>query len=325
MVILKSTTIPERINEYANYCLSGGLVYDDTNRGPISELIKVFSEDRYGCLVFGIPGSAKTLIFSILQRITNPQDARFFIKRNVLDIVQEFNKTGYDVFQKYKDKHVLFDDLGTEETGKFYADKCNVMEVFIQHRYELYQQKGLITHFTTNLNQQEILEKYGLRCVSRLQELTETILLGTTQDSQDRRRLKNFIGFPPVHHPRIKTQEELDWDAQYERSKAIAQQKGVQKAPGLGARTKQQMDLYQEAGAAVIAAGLKYQKDKIARMILLIPEKDNMGFITELTAAHNSIGVVNQSPPIKEIVAKYIPICRDLWQKQLLEELNKKD
>ena len=226
---IKSSGLKDRVDEYAQHCLFTeikeggqikeirGLIYDEENTAPITELIEIVEKSRHGAGVYGNTGSGKTLIFQLLQRVIRPDHPRSFMLVETNDLAKAFSNTkiGWDVFKKYQDKHVVFNDLGFEPKGKFYKDYCEVMEHFIFERELLFDHKQLRTYYTTNLDDDEILKRYGQRTSSRLSKLCHKIYLGETQNSKDRRSLKNMLGFPPVYHQVHKSQEELEWERRY--------------------------------------------------------------------------------------------------------------
>lgn len=69
-----------------------------------------------------------------------------------------------------------FGDLGTEEDKNNYGNKLNVMDEIFFKRYETGTPFSM-THFTTNLNGEEILARYGERFYDRLKESCNWIVL----------------------------------------------------------------------------------------------------------------------------------------------------
>lgn len=254
---LLTSSTKEKVDKYSEFCIVTtmpdgqkvrGLIYDQGNTDAINQIFEIFDTRQRGAIVFGGTGSGKTLLFSMLQKVVPKNDLRFFVKRNVLEIVTEFNKSGHDIFSRFQDKNLLFDDLGTEDKGIHYGDKIEVMEKFIQLRYELYINKGLITHFTTNLTTAEILNRYGARCVSRLKEMTDIVLLGVNEHYTDRRILRNFIGLPEIIHPPKRSQEDIEWEKNYKNSMAEAKARPMapHNGKGIGARMREQMGYWPE-------------------------------------------------------------------------------
>lgn len=242
MIKLKKTELSEKFEEYAAYVLEGGYKYDFENKNAVNACIEVLKNNKLGLMIAGNPGSGKTLFFEIMQKIISPQDASMFVKVNVLEVVLQFNnkEVGHGVFRKWQDKNVFFDDLGTEDKGKLYADTVEVFEKFIQFRYDLWRSKKIKTHFTTNLSKEQLTMRYGTRCISRLGEMCEVVLLGNSANYTDRRKYRNFITLPPVHHEKILSKEEKEWLQNYELAKKIAQDPIQNTHVGLGQRLKKQ-------------------------------------------------------------------------------------
>lgn len=71
---------------------------------------------------------------------------------------------------------ICFGDLGTEDDKNNYGNKMNVIDEIFFKRYET----GIplhMTHFTTNLNGEEIKQRYGVRFYDRLKESCNWIVL----------------------------------------------------------------------------------------------------------------------------------------------------
>ena len=98
-----------------------------------------------------------------------------------------FNYIGYSTIEQYGDsRFYCFDDLGVEPTGRFFGKDCNVMGEVILSRYELFINHRVKTHGTTNLNAQELEERYGNRVRSRMRERFN--LIGFDKGSKDKRK-----------------------------------------------------------------------------------------------------------------------------------------
>lgn len=216
---LKSMLFADKFAEYGGFALSGGYVFDEENKTQINACIEVFRKDERGLLLIGNPGSGKTLFFEMVQKIMHPQNSQAFIRISVLDVVLKFNakEIGHGVFQQWKKHNVFFDDLGTEDSGHLFGEKVNVFEKFIQFRYDLFRSSKIKTHFTTNLSYDDLKIRYGARCVSRLNEMCDVIIVGGSANSTDRRNLRNFIGLPPVIHQPVQQAGGVDYE-QYKKN-----------------------------------------------------------------------------------------------------------
>ena len=236
MINLKDGSIADKFNEYATFVLKNGYVYDLENKDTIDKAIEIFEKNELGIMIVGNSGSGKTLFFDMIQKILHPTDPRLFQKINTLDVVLKFNskEVGHGVFRLWNEKNVFFDDLGTEDKGYLFGEKVEVFEKFIQFRYDLFHSRKIKTHYTTNLSKDQLNERYGIRCMSRLNEMCERIVLGGKSDYTDRRVYKNFIELPPVFHAKIYSKEDIEFYKNYEAHKKRCQEMDQPQSKGLG-------------------------------------------------------------------------------------------
>ena len=78
--------------------------------------------------------------------------------------------------EEHKRNHLLIDDLGYEEDDENarvndFGSKTDIVVEVVRRRYEIYQQFGLLTHFSTNKTTDQIEELYGGGTSSRIQEM----------------------------------------------------------------------------------------------------------------------------------------------------------
>ena len=141
-----------------------------------------------GLLLTGPVGCGKTTWMKLLPHLVPHKRSYSFIPcRN---IVFGFNGIGFKMIQDYEDSNpYCFDDLGVEHVGRYYGKDCNVMGEIIISRYEaqgqLQRSRRVKTHITTNLNADELQEKYGERVRSRMREMLNVIAFDAT--SKDKR------------------------------------------------------------------------------------------------------------------------------------------
>lgn len=176
----------------------------ENERGIIFGSIAWFLEDELvaekmgidlqkGILLSGPIGCGKTTLFKLMQDF--PTKRKNFRMISTRQMVSEFMQSGYEVLEKYSrgnfshdvryPKPYCFDDLGTETTSKYFGNDCNVMAEILLTRYELFREKGIITHITTNLSATEIEAQYGNRLRSRMREMFN--LFGYEESSEDKR------------------------------------------------------------------------------------------------------------------------------------------
>ena len=125
-----------------------------------------------GILLSGPVGCGKTTLMKLLRHLVPLQKPYEMIPcRNV---TFSFNHLGYKTIEDYGNtKFYCFDDLGVEPPGRFYGKDCNVMGEVLLSRHELFLQTNqkVKTHATTNLNAEELEDRYGTRVRSRMREL----------------------------------------------------------------------------------------------------------------------------------------------------------
>ena len=148
-----------------------------------------------GILLSGPVGCGKTTLMTLTNHFY-PQQHRFVMK-SCREISFEFIKDGYETIQKYTHlsyrknaqentvKAYCFDDLGVENSLKYFGNECNVMAEILLSRYDLFVQRKMFTHITTNLSATEIENLYGSRVRSRMREMFNLIAFG--RDCRDKR------------------------------------------------------------------------------------------------------------------------------------------
>lgn len=128
------------------------------------------TEKEKGILIAGGTGSGKTQFFKIMQiSLLNLRLPAFRIV-SCIDVEQAI-RSEQAQYSDFAFGDMCFDDLGTESAETvIYGNRVNVMSEIIQIRYNAFQNKGLKTHYTTNLAPDEIEKRYGTRISDRLNE-----------------------------------------------------------------------------------------------------------------------------------------------------------
>jgi energy-coupling factor transporter ATP-binding protein EcfA2 len=144
-----------------------------------------------GILLTGPVGCGKTSLMKLLRHVVPHKKSYKIIPcRNA---VFSFNHLGYKTIEDYGNNNFYcFDDLGVETTGRHFGKDCNVMGEILLSRYDLFSktmslraQSRSLTHCTTNLNAQELEERYGNRVRSRMRQLFN--LIAFDKESKDKR------------------------------------------------------------------------------------------------------------------------------------------
>jgi len=138
-----------------------------------------------GLLLSGPVGCGKTSLMRLLKFLVPYQKPYSVIPSR--NIVFGFNHIGFKTIEDYGNgQYFCFDDLGVEPTGRHYGKDCNVMGEILLSRYELFVNRQIKTHCTTNLNARELEERYGKRVRSRMRQMFN--LVAFEKDSKDKRK-----------------------------------------------------------------------------------------------------------------------------------------
>jgi energy-coupling factor transporter ATP-binding protein EcfA2 len=148
-------------------------------------------ELQKGILLTGPIGCGKTSLMNLMRFVPPPE--RNHIMKPCRDVSFEFIQEGYEVIWRYSrlsfnnshPKIYCFDDLGTEQSLKYFGNECNVMGEVLLSRYDYFISQKMITHLTTNLAASELENLYGNRIRSRLREMFNLLPLNST----DKRRI----------------------------------------------------------------------------------------------------------------------------------------
>lgn len=148
-----------------------------------------------GLLIAGPIGCGKSSLARLISYFL-PRETQYQIKPT-REISFEFEKDGFSVINQYSKgsffrlgnylipKVYCFDDLGLEQTPKYYGNDCNVMAEILLARYDLFVSKRMMTHITTNLSASELESIYGNRIRSRMREMFN--LVAFDRESKDKR------------------------------------------------------------------------------------------------------------------------------------------
>ena len=138
-----------------------------------------------GLLLTGPVGCGKTSLMKLLHFLVPHQ--RKYVVMPCRNIVFAFNHLGYKTIEDYGESSFFcFDDMGVEPMGRHYGKDCNVIGEILLSRYDLFLETKLKTHATTNLNAEELEERYGNRVRSRMRELFN--LIAFDKDVNDKRK-----------------------------------------------------------------------------------------------------------------------------------------
>ena len=162
------------------------LTYFDCNAERAAELNIDFTK---GVMLIGKIGVGKTSAMRVFRDFLSSEHK--YIIRPCREVAFEFINYGADTIFKYTEKwgdknnrpkDFCFDDLGLESKSNYFGNNVNVMREIILSRYDLFVSRGLLTHFTSNLNASQIGEMYGNEVRSRLREMCNIISFDASID-----------------------------------------------------------------------------------------------------------------------------------------------
>lgn len=183
--------LKERFWRYVNLITDNQFVVDDENRDALKTIIDAMENSSKGLLICGRTGSGKTIVLEALSKVFRPPfhpDRLNF--KTVDEVVAQYEKIGEDAIGLQSTKNLIFDELGREKNpAKYFGSDCDVMQRVILKRYDLYKKQGCRSFFTSNYSRQDLRERYGDHCFSRLNEMVIFVNLGVAENYKDRREI----------------------------------------------------------------------------------------------------------------------------------------
>lgn len=180
-------------------------IVDDNNREVLRFLLlyfnkhpdalKVFPDQNYSLhkniLLIGEPGTGKTLMMQAfseyLKRTANPFSFRNIGVTELVNYQKMFghinlftyNQKGHDTFEG-KPFHLCMNDLGldVEKQKSYGTDMKLIIEEFMFSRYELWLNKGIRYHLTSNMTTSEFKMMFEGRLVDRMKSFNVITLKG---------------------------------------------------------------------------------------------------------------------------------------------------
>jgi hypothetical protein len=163
-----------------------GFVVDNHNMTVLPDIVRYLILDptcnwplHKGLMLSGSIGTGKTLIMDAMQIFAQAAPVPFRQFR-MIRTVELADKVRQDVnlIEDYSRGDYCFDDFGQEPREiMHFGERISVMDRIIGRRYERFCYGKAITHMTTNLSPNEIVEVYGSRVADRMREMFTAVPL----------------------------------------------------------------------------------------------------------------------------------------------------
>ena len=138
---------------------------------------KHLEETQYGVLLVGDVGVGKTYLVR-KPRMTSANELSIQFQLNGIESVNALINNQIH----YQGGIVVIDDIGTEPVAKNFGTDLDVVTYVIQRLYDINQvaEKPIKLYMTTNLNQENLIERYGNRVVDRIYEMCDRVIIQDT-------------------------------------------------------------------------------------------------------------------------------------------------
>jgi len=151
----------------------------------------VKGEKNKGLLLIGKIGVGKTALMKIMQRLFKDTDSKFkWVQANEFKyLLEEYtNNELMAMYGKECAVDLYIDDIGVGTFDyKRFGNSINIISEIIYERYDLFLEKGIRTHISSNLpvkidkdkfpNIDTLSDIYGDRITDRLKQMCETLVI----------------------------------------------------------------------------------------------------------------------------------------------------
>lgn len=144
------------------------------NRKEASDYL---AKSTNGSILIGAPGVGKTTLIR-QQRMVSASVLAMEFQAHGLEAVKALINGQIE----YQNKTVIVDDLGLEDDVKHFGNGLDPIAYVVQRIYDINQMSDdkIKLIFTTNLSEQDIVNKYGVRVKDRIWEMCDRVVIDDT-------------------------------------------------------------------------------------------------------------------------------------------------
>ncbi len=149
---------------------------DEQNKEIVKGMFLWFLNDerscydlRKGILIKGDAGTGKTTLVKAFRKFFNYFNQGFAYDTSTC-ITMQYARTG-NMDKWLVPRIVAIDEIGQENNASYYGNQLNVISYLLHQRYNLWQNTGICTIATTNLDSDQLEACYGYLIRDRMREM----------------------------------------------------------------------------------------------------------------------------------------------------------